>query len=99
MKIMSPGMVADYLMKKVFAPFENILQEEFWTLLLDQRNVIRYKSMIYRGTVNSAQTRAAEIFLPAVQTNSPFVILSHNHPSGNPDPSPEDIVVKDRNWC
>ncbi len=91
MKIRSPGMVANYLMTEVFAPFEDILQEEMWTLLLDQRNVVRYKSMIYRGTVNSAQVRAAEIFLPAVHTNSPFVILAHNHPSSDPDPSPEDI--------
>ena len=48
--------------------------------------------MIYRGTVNSVIIRPAELFKEAVRHNSTAIILAHNHPTGNPEPSPEDIV-------
>ncbi len=46
---------------------------------------------LYQGTANSSVLRAAEIFRPAVIRNCPALLLSHNHPSGDPTPSPEDI--------
>src|SRR5437762_12727488 len=50
----------------------------------------------YQGTVNSSVLRAAEIFRPAVIRNCPGVIVCHNHPSGDPTPSPEDIAVTEQ---
>jgi DNA repair protein RadC len=46
--------------------------------------------------VNSSVLRAAEIFRPAVVRNCPHVIVCHNHPSGDPSPSPEDIAVTEQ---
>ena len=52
--------------------------------------------MVYRGTVNTAYVRVAEFFKEAVRVNATGIILSHNHPSGKPDPSPEDIETTRR---
>ena len=49
--------------------------------------------MVYRGTVNQAIIRPVEIFKPAAQTNATAIVMAHNHPSGLPDPSPEDVQV------
>ena len=46
-----------------------------------------------KGTVNSASVRVAEVLRPAIRSNSPRFIVVHNHPSGDPTPSPEDIMV------
>jgi len=48
---------------------------------------------VYRGSLNSATIRAAEIFREAVRQNAASIILAHNHPSGDPTPSPEDVAV------
>src|SRR5437899_2306042 len=49
------------------------------------------KASLYQGTANSSVLRAAEVFRPAILRNCPGLILCHNHPSGDPTPSPEDI--------
>jgi DNA repair protein RadC len=49
--------------------------------------------MLYRGTINSSVVRVAEIFREAVRLNAVAIIVAHNHPSGDPEPSPEDIRV------
>jgi DNA repair protein RadC len=49
--------------------------------------------MIYRGTVNTVSIRQAELLKEAVRVNSPSLIISHIHPSGDPTPSPEDVQV------
>jgi DNA repair protein RadC len=48
---------------------------------------------IYRGSVNSAQVRVAEIFREAIRANSPAIAIAHNHPSGDPTPSADDIAL------
>ena len=48
---------------------------------------------IYVGNVNSSMVRLAEVLRPAVRDNAPSVIIVHNHPSGDPTPSPEDVSV------
>jgi DNA repair protein RadC len=48
---------------------------------------------VYRGNVNSAQVRPAEVFRDAVRENCPSLIVVHNHPSGDPTPSPDDVAV------
>jgi DNA repair protein RadC len=47
----------------------------------------------YKGTVNSSVLRSSEVFRPAIVRNCPGIIICHNHPSGDPTPSPEDISV------
>ena len=68
-------------------------QEELWVILLDTRNQIVGKEKLYRGSVNSSQVRVGEVFKAAVKSNAPAIILVHNHPSGDPSPSPEDVAL------
>lgn len=68
-------------------------QEELWVLLLDTRNNIIQKDQVYRGSVNSSQVRISEIFKGAIRRNATSIIIAHNHPSGDPSPSPEDIAL------
>ncbi|MFN3742689.1 MAG: RadC family protein [Anaerolineales bacterium] len=68
-------------------------QEHLRVLLLDTRNHLLEIREIYRGSVNLAQVRVAEVFRDAIRRNATAVILAHNHPSGDPTPSPEDIAL------
>jgi DNA repair protein RadC len=67
--------------------------EEMHILVLDTKNQLVELIKRYKGTVNSSVLRSAEIFRPAIVRNCPNVIICHNHPSGDPTPSPEDIDV------
>jgi DNA repair protein RadC len=67
--------------------------EEIWILLLDTRNKLIEVKRVYVGSLNSAFARTAEIFKPAILGNAAGVILAHNHPSGDANPSPEDIAM------
>jgi DNA repair protein RadC len=68
-------------------------QEHLRVLLVDTRNRLMGTSEVYIGTVNQAQVRGAEVLREAVRQNAPAIILVHNHPSGDPSPSPEDIAM------
>jgi DNA repair protein RadC len=65
--------------------------EQMRILLLDAKSQLVEKASLYQGTASSSVLRAAEVFRPAVIRNCPGLILCHNHPSGDPEPSPEDI--------
>ena len=66
-------------------------QEVLVVLALDTRNRVVDTIEVYRGSLNSSPVRVCELFRPAIQRNCASVILSHNHPSGDPSPSPEDV--------
>jgi DNA repair protein RadC len=68
-------------------------QEHLRVILLDTRNRVLEIVEIYKGSVNSAQVNVGEIFKPAIRRNAPALIVVHNHPSGDPTPSPDDVVV------
>ena len=68
-------------------------QEHLRVLLLDTQNHVTAVSEIYIGNVNSSIVRPAEVLRPAVRDNSASIILVHNHPSGDPTPSPEDVAI------
>lgn len=68
-------------------------QEELRVLLLDTRNRLQQIETVYRGSVNSSQVRVAEIFKAAIRRNAPNLIVIHNHPSGDPTPSPDDVAI------
>src|SRR6266568_5096309 len=65
--------------------------EQMRILLLDAKSQLVEKASLYQGTANSSVLRAAEVFRPAILRNCTGLILCHNHPSGDPTPSPEDI--------
>ncbi|MFC2053004.1 JAB domain-containing protein [Chloroflexota bacterium] len=49
--------------------------------------------VLYKGSVNSSQVHVAEIFRQAVIDNTVAIVLAHNHPSGDPTPSPDDVSL------
>ena len=68
-------------------------QEELWVMLLDTRNHFLMNETIYRGSLNSSQVRVGELFKSAVRRNAASIIVAHNHPSGDPTPSPDDVAI------
>ncbi len=68
-------------------------QEHLRVLLLNTKNQVLGISEVYKGNVNSSVIRAGEVFQEAVRSNCPSVIVVHNHPSGDPTPSQEDVQV------
>lgn len=67
--------------------------EQMRVILLDTKNRIVLVKPLYEGSLNSTSLRTAEIFRDAVRLNCASIIVAHNHPSGDPTPSPEDIRV------
>jgi DNA repair protein RadC len=74
----------------------NLDHEELRVILLDNRNAIVANILMYKGTVNSAVLRVAEIFKLAVARNCPSILIAHNHPSSDPTPSHEDLDVTEQ---
>jgi DNA repair protein RadC len=68
-------------------------QEHLRVLLLDTRNHMLDVVEVYRGSVNMSQVRVGEVFKAAIRRNATALIVVHNHPSGDPTPSPDDVVV------
>jgi DNA repair protein RadC len=69
-------------------------QEEMWVLVLDTKNrLVGRPRPIYRGSLNSTSLRVGELFREAVRENAASIVVAHNHPSGDPTPSPEDVKV------
>ncbi len=68
-------------------------QEHLRVLLLDTRNHVLEVVEVYRGSVNMSQVRVGEVFKAAIRRNATSMIVVHNHPSGDPTPSPDDVAV------
>jgi len=66
-------------------------QEELRLVLLNTRNEVLRMQLLYRGSVNTAQVRVAEIMRAAIRENATAIVLVHNHPSGDNSPSEQDI--------
>ena len=91
-KITSPNDIAE-----IFMPlFRDEVKEKFLVICLNSANkIIRYE-IISVGSLNSSVVHAREVFKVAIENNSANIILLHNHPSGNEEPSSEDIQVTKR---
>jgi DNA repair protein RadC len=70
--------------------------EEMRVLVLDTRNRVIANVLCYKGTVGTSVLRSAEIFKVAIVRNCPSIIICHNHPSGDPEPSKEDLEVTEQ---
>jgi DNA repair protein RadC len=68
-------------------------QEHLRVTLLDRRNRVMETVDVYKGSVNSSQIRVGEVFKEAIRKNASALIVIHNHPSGDPTPSPDDVAV------
>ena len=68
-------------------------QEHLRVLLLNTRNQVLATHEVYHGNVNTAVVRIGELFREALRQNAPCIIIVHNHPSGDPAPSSDDIAM------
>lgn len=91
-QIHSPADVANLLMLEMGL----LEREQLRTVLLDTKNRVQRIVTIYSGSLNTAVVRVGEVFREAVRANSASLIVVHNHPSGDPSPSPEDVRVTEK---
>ena len=68
-------------------------QEHLRVILLNTKNQVLGIQGLYVGNVNTSVLRVAEVLRPAIRENCPCIIIVHNHPSGDPTPSPDDILI------
>jgi DNA repair protein RadC len=87
--VRSPSDVAQILI----AEMAHLEQENFRVLYLDTRNRLLGSETVYVGTLNASHIRVAEVFRDAVKRSCAAIIVAHNHPSGDPSPSPDDVEV------
>lgn len=71
-------------------------QEAFYTLAIDVRNGLLDIVEVARGTVCGVEVHPREVFRPAIRVAAAAIVIAHNHPSGDPTPSPEDIELTRR---
>ncbi len=90
--ISSPVAVYNYLAEDM----RYLEQEEFRIILLNIKNIVIATETVFKGSLNSTIVHPREIFRHALKRSAASVILVHNHPSGNPEPSGEDVKVTRR---
>jgi DNA repair protein RadC len=89
-RIASPEEAAAVLRERA----RSLDREVFWVLLLDTKSrLMAPPCEVSKGTLNSSLVHPREIFKPAIQHSAASVILAHNHPSGDPSPSAQDIRI------
>lgn len=86
-RLESPGDVADLLREH----FRGKQQEEFHVLLVDTKHTLIRDEQVTVGLLDRSQVHAREVFRRAIRESCSRIILSHNHPSGDPTPSAQDI--------
>lgn len=86
-RLSSPSDIANLMMGEL----AGLMQEELWVISLNTRNELIDKVRLYRGSLNTSVIRVGEILRVPMLRNAAAFALCHNHPSGDPSPSPEDI--------
>jgi len=81
---------------EVMEDISTMQQEAFFVLTLNTKNKLLGRHMVALGTINSTVIGIPEIFRTAIIDNAKSIILCHNHPSGDPTPSPNDIRLTSR---
>ncbi len=87
--VKSPADAANLLMMEMGL----LEQEHLRAVILDSKNHVIKIHTVYIGSLNTAVVRVGELFREAIRLNAAAVIVAHNHPSGDPTPSPEDVHV------
>jgi len=86
-QVRSPADLANLLMSSM----NTLEQEQLNVVLLNTKNRVMGNKEVCCGSLNSATIRVAEIYREPIRQNAAAIILVHNHPSGDPSPSPEDV--------
>ncbi len=87
--VRSPQDIANLLL----ADMALLEQEHLRVVLLNTKNQVLAAPEVYKGTVNATQVRVADLFRDAVREGCPSLIVVHNHPSGDPTPSADDVSM------
>lgn len=87
--VRSPADAAKLLMPEM----AGLEQEQMRVVLLNTKNRVLGITTVYQGSLHTTVVRITELFREAVRQNCAAIIVSHNHPSGDPTPSPEDVAV------
>ncbi len=90
--VSSPKDVSNYMMRQM----KGLKKEYFKLIMLNTKNIIISVKDISIGNLNSSIVHPREVFIEAIKLSSASVILCHNHPSGDPTPSKEDILITKR---
>ncbi len=90
--VSSPKDVSSYMMRQM----KGLRKEYFKLIMLNTKNIIISVKDISIGNLNSSIVHPREVFIEAIKLSSASVILCHNHPSGDPTPSKEDILITKR---
>ena len=88
----SPSTIAQYYMEEL----RHETQEHMKLLMLNSKSMLIGESDISKGTVNASLITPRELFIEALQKNAVTIVILHNHPSGDPTPSQEDIFTTKR---
>ncbi|CAM2841562.1 DNA repair protein RadC [Hathewaya histolytica] len=91
-KICSPRDAAEYVMEEM----RYLKQEILKVIMLNTKNKVIYEKNVFLGSVNSSIVHPREIYKEAIIKNSTSIVIFHNHPSGDPTPSREDLNVTNR---
>jgi len=91
-QVRSPADIANLLMSEMML----LDHEELRVALLDTKNTVIAVHTLYVGNLNTAVVRVGEVFKEAIRRNACSIIIIHNHPSGDPTPSPEDVRVTEQ---
>ena len=90
LQIDSPASAVNYFIKH---GLDRLDQEELWVMILNTKHHVMGHEVVYKGNVQTMVIRAAEVLRPVIVRNCIAFITGHNHPSGDPTPSPEDITT------
>ncbi len=90
--IRSPEDGADFVMEEM----RDLKQEHFICLFLNTKNQVLHRQTVFIGSLNASIVHPREVFKEAVKRSAASIICAHNHPSGDPSPSQEDIQVTRR---
>jgi len=89
-----PGALSMSSPEKVYEEMRHLgllMQEQLWVLVLDRKYRVLERVMVYQGTAWTVQVRNAELLRPAIVAGASAIVLVHNHPSGDADPSADDV--------
>jgi len=85
---------------EIFAAFHERLRdlkkERFLSVMLDGKNRVIREDLVSEGILTASLVHPREVFVPAIRESAAGLVLIHNHPSGDPEPSPEDLEVTRR---
>jgi DNA repair protein RadC len=90
------GSVARYIMENIFPHPLTYTQEEMWALLFNARGQVTHEVMVSRGSLDVMIAQPSMIFRDAIRLGAKSVVITHNHPSGDAEPSHADLLTTQR---